>query len=94
MFLRATEMNPSNINLGGFFDVNRNLFKSVRIILKCLFDFFEKYIFSSWISFLQQWLHTWLYYYNFKLVYQMIQAVFIIRRLSMQILLKIIKIIF
>lgn len=30
MFLRATEMNPSNINLGGFFDVNRNLFKSVR----------------------------------------------------------------
>lgn len=31
MFLRATEMNPSNINCGGFFDVNRNLFKSVRI---------------------------------------------------------------
>jgi gustatory receptor len=31
MFLRATEMNPSNINLGGFFDVNRNLFKSVCI---------------------------------------------------------------
>lgn len=30
MFLRATEMNPSNINCGGFFDVNRNLFKSVR----------------------------------------------------------------
>lgn len=29
MFLRATEMNPSNINCGGFFDVNRNLFKSV-----------------------------------------------------------------
>lgn len=29
MFLRATEMNPSNINLGGFFDVNRNLFKSL-----------------------------------------------------------------
>lgn len=33
MFLRATEMNPSNINLGGFFDVNRNLFKSVSIAL-------------------------------------------------------------
>lgn len=30
MFLRATEMNPSAINCGGFFDVNRNLFKSVR----------------------------------------------------------------
>lgn len=30
MFLRATEMNQTNINLGGFFDVNRNLFKSVR----------------------------------------------------------------
>ncbi|CAO1403783.1 unnamed protein product [Diamesa tonsa] len=29
MFLRATEMNPSNINLGGFFDVNRTLFKSL-----------------------------------------------------------------
>jgi gustatory receptor len=29
MFLRATEMNKANINLGGFFDVNRNLFKSV-----------------------------------------------------------------
>lgn len=29
MFLRATEMNPSSINCGGFFDVNRNLFKSV-----------------------------------------------------------------
>lgn len=32
MFLRATEMNPSNINLGGFFDVNRTLFKSVSIL--------------------------------------------------------------
>lgn len=31
MFLRATEMNPSQISLGGFFDVNRTLFKSVRI---------------------------------------------------------------
>lgn len=30
MFLRATEMYRANINLGGFFDVNRNLFKSVR----------------------------------------------------------------
>lgn len=30
MFLRATEMNPSNINCGGFFDVNRSLFKSVK----------------------------------------------------------------
>ncbi|XP_058456058.1 gustatory and odorant receptor 24 [Malaya genurostris] len=29
MFLRATEMNLSNINLGGFFDVNRTLFKSL-----------------------------------------------------------------
>uniref|UniRef100_A0A182N5Z3 Gustatory receptor n=1 Tax=Anopheles dirus TaxID=7168 RepID=A0A182N5Z3_9DIPT len=29
MFLRATEMNPSSINLGGFFDVNRTLFKSL-----------------------------------------------------------------
>ncbi|XP_077294944.1 gustatory receptor 63a [Arctopsyche grandis] len=29
MFLRATEMNPSAISLGGFFDVNRNLFKSL-----------------------------------------------------------------
>lgn len=29
MFIRATEMNPSNINCGGFFDVNRNLFKGV-----------------------------------------------------------------
>lgn len=29
MFLRATEMNPSNISCGGFFDVNRNLFKSL-----------------------------------------------------------------
>lgn len=33
MFLRATEMNPSQISLGGFFDVNRNLFKSVSIYL-------------------------------------------------------------
>lgn len=31
MFLRATEMNPSQISLGGFFDVNRTLFKSVRM---------------------------------------------------------------
>ncbi|XP_055639886.1 gustatory and odorant receptor 24 isoform X2 [Toxorhynchites rutilus septentrionalis] len=29
MFLHATEMNPSSINLGGFFDVNRTLFKSL-----------------------------------------------------------------
>ncbi|KAL7037949.1 hypothetical protein ACKWTF_009409 [Chironomus riparius] len=29
MFLRATEMNQANINLGGFFDVNRTLFKSL-----------------------------------------------------------------
>ncbi|KAG5861586.1 hypothetical protein JTB14_023774 [Gonioctena quinquepunctata] len=29
MFLRATEMNPTNMSLNGFFDVNRNLFKSV-----------------------------------------------------------------
>lgn len=32
MFLRATEMNPSQISLGGFFNVNRTLFKSVRIL--------------------------------------------------------------
>lgn len=31
MFLRATEMSQANINLGGFFDVNRTLFKSVSI---------------------------------------------------------------
>nr|AIG51909.1 gustatory receptor [Helicoverpa armigera] len=29
MFLRATEMNPSQISLGGFFNVNRTLFKSL-----------------------------------------------------------------
>ncbi|XP_030385835.1 gustatory and odorant receptor 63a [Scaptodrosophila lebanonensis] len=29
MFLRATEMDPSNINCGGFFDINRNLFKGL-----------------------------------------------------------------
>lgn len=29
MFLRATELNPSNINLSGFFNVNKGLFKSV-----------------------------------------------------------------
>ncbi|KAK9888600.1 hypothetical protein WA026_000835 [Henosepilachna vigintioctopunctata] len=28
MFLRATEMNPTDMSLVGFFDVNRNLFKS------------------------------------------------------------------
>lgn len=33
MFLRATEMNPTDMSLGGFFDVNRNLFKSVRFNL-------------------------------------------------------------
>lgn len=31
MFLRATEMNPTDLSLGGFFDVNRNLFKSVSV---------------------------------------------------------------
>lgn len=38
MFLRATEMNKASINLGGFFDVDRNLFKSVsvRLIVKRL----------------------------------------------------------
>lgn len=30
MFLRATEMNQAHINLGGFFNVDRSLFKSVR----------------------------------------------------------------
>ncbi|XP_057671774.1 gustatory and odorant receptor 24 [Diorhabda carinulata] len=29
MFLRATEMNPTDMSLGGFFEVNRNLFKSL-----------------------------------------------------------------
>lgn len=29
MFIRATEMNSSNINFGGFFEVDRNLFKGV-----------------------------------------------------------------
>ncbi|CAH1105857.1 unnamed protein product [Psylliodes chrysocephalus] len=29
MFLRATEMNPTDMTLGGFFDVNRTLFKSL-----------------------------------------------------------------
>ena len=36
MFLRATEINQANINLGGFFDVNRTLFKSVRKQLRSL----------------------------------------------------------
>lgn len=55
MFLRATEMNPSNINLGGFFDVNRNLFKSVRESF-FIFQLNEiKIIFLFWNSFLQQW---------------------------------------
>lgn len=39
MFLRATEMNPSRINLGGFFDVNRNLFKSVRNLSSVFMSF-------------------------------------------------------
>lgn len=34
MFLRATEMNPTDMSLGGFFDVNRTLFKSVRFQLE------------------------------------------------------------
>lgn len=38
MFLRATEMNQANINLGGFFDVNRNLFKSVRKTKKLIIE--------------------------------------------------------
>lgn len=38
MFLRATEMNPSSINLGGFFDVNRTLFKSVCFWLGMICD--------------------------------------------------------
>lgn len=47
MFLRATEMNHSNINLGGFFDVNRNLFKSVSSLdaLKRV-RFFNSFLFS------------------------------------------------
>jgi gustatory receptor len=43
MFLRATEMNPSMINLGGFFDVNRTLFKSVSFHF--YFQIFEKFIY-------------------------------------------------
>lgn len=38
MFLRATEMNQANINLGGFFDVNRTLFKSVSIFMSSSLD--------------------------------------------------------
>lgn len=34
MFLRATEMNATEMNLGGFFNVNRTLFKSVRSLTK------------------------------------------------------------
>lgn len=45
MFLRATEMNPSNINCGGFFDVNRNLFKSVRG--NCSRLFFARLLYPS-----------------------------------------------
>lgn len=37
MFLRATEMNDTNMSLGGFFDVNRTLFKSVRKIISWTF---------------------------------------------------------
>lgn len=33
MFLRATEMNDTDISIGGFFDVNRGLFKSVSLAL-------------------------------------------------------------
>lgn len=45
MFLRATEMNPSRINLGGFFDVNRNLFKSVRKEIRILVYFIKHFNF-------------------------------------------------
>lgn len=38
MFLRATEMSKANMNLGGFFDVNRNLFKSVRELRSLLWN--------------------------------------------------------
>lgn len=41
MFLRATEMETSNINLGGFFDVNRTLFKSVSNFFP--FDYVSKF---------------------------------------------------
>lgn len=41
MFLRATEMNPSNINCGGFFDVNRSLFKSVLFFF--LYEFIRNF---------------------------------------------------
>lgn len=43
MFLRATEMNQTNINLGGFFDVNRTLFKSVSILKSSLLEH-EKFL--------------------------------------------------
>lgn len=45
-FLRATEMHPSNISLGGFFYVNRNLFKSVSIVL--ILQSNCKYYISIW----------------------------------------------
>lgn len=41
MFLRATEMNPSNISCGGFFDVNRSLFKSVNLTASISFRSFS-----------------------------------------------------
>lgn len=47
MFLRATEINQANINLGGFFDVNRTLFKSVRSLSKERMWFFTMTNFLS-----------------------------------------------
>lgn len=67
-------MNPSDISLGGFFDVNRNLFKSVRISYgcykiqnECHDEFFE--IFSINSS-LVQWSPISSFSYSSKSVYQ------------------------
>lgn len=46
MFLRATEMNPSQISLGGFFNVNRNLFKSVRTWLVLVIELYILALFN------------------------------------------------
>ena len=66
MFLRATEMNQANINLGGFFDVNRNLFKSVRKTKKLIIEWLrflmdETFFYSLsffFLSFVRQLLAT------------------------------------
>lgn len=44
MFLRATEMNSTDMSLGGFFDVNRTLFKSVISEARRFIDCFIAYM--------------------------------------------------